>query len=192
MIRDPERISSERLDLASLAPELIEALLNGRRAEAEAVLGATVPPVWPEPENRAAFGLFLGRLRTDPSVRPWLVRAMIVRDTPPTVVGHIGFHLPPDESRSVEIGFTVDAAYRRRGFAGEAARAMIAWAFTQEGVERIRASVAPDNAASLALVRSLGFVEVGTAWDEMDARDEIVLELGRDIIREAIDGAAGD
>jgi RimJ/RimL family protein N-acetyltransferase len=176
---DEDRIASVRLDLVPLAPGLIEAMLGGRRAEAEAALGATLPPVWPERENLAAFRLFLDRMRRDPSARRWLVRAMVLRGERPAVVGHIGFHLPPDPDGSVEIGFTVDEAHRRRGYAREAAGALIGWAFTQEGVDRIRASIAPGNEPSLALARMLGFEAVGTAWDETDAREEIVFELPR-------------
>ena len=49
------------------------------------------------------------------------------------------------------------------------------WAATEHGVRRFRASVAPDNVASLALVARLGFTVVGRRIDEVDG-EELVLE----------------
>jgi L-amino acid N-acyltransferase YncA len=42
-------------------------------------------------------------------------------------------------------------------------------------VRTVRASVSPGNVASLALVRSLGFRQVGEQWDEIDGL-ELVFE----------------
>jgi len=66
--------------------------------------------------------------------------------------------------------------YRRRGYAREAVLAMLRWAQRDPGVRRFRASVSPENLPSRNLVAGLGFVEVGTQWDEEDG-EEIVFEL---------------
>lgn len=50
-------------------------------------------------------------------------------------------------------------AARGRGYATEAAAALIAWAFAQPGVERVTAQIAPGNAASLRVARKLGMRE---------------------------------
>jgi ribosomal-protein-alanine N-acetyltransferase len=44
-------------------------------------------------------------------------------------VAEIGFHGPPDESGSVEIGYRVVTGYRRRGFAEEGSCQLLDWAF---------------------------------------------------------------
>jgi len=93
------------------------------------------------------------------------------------VIGTIGFHAPPDETGRVEIGYRVEAAFRRRGIATECVRALLAWAEAQ-GVHRFRASVAPDNVASLALIRSFDFRQVGVQEDEIDG-EELVFDLDR-------------
>ena len=76
--------------------------------------------------------------------------------------------------------------HRGRGYATEAAAALIAWARGQ-GVARFVASVAPANAPSLAIVRKLGFVRTGEQWDDEDGL-ELVFEL--DASRSA-EGAKG-
>jgi RimJ/RimL family protein N-acetyltransferase len=99
-------------------------------------------------------------------VVPWLPRVMLLRPAgerggQPPVVGEAGFHGPPRDDGRVEIGYMVVAEHRRRGYALEAARALMAWATTEHHITRFRASVSPGNTASLNLVCKLGFVQVG-------------------------------
>ena len=109
------------------------------------------------------------------------MRAIIER-TSGAFVGQIGFHGAPGynglgAADAVELGYAVEEAYRGRGYATEAARGMIGWARSR-GIDRILASVAPHNAASLAVVRRLGMREVTSVVDEVDG-PEIVFELRR-------------
>lgn len=110
-----------------------------------------------------------------PASEPWLVRA-IVRKEDNKMVGHIGFHGPPDDDGIAEIGYTIEAEHRRRGYALEAIEALLDWARQIHGVTRFRASVGPWNEPSLALVRKLGFVQTGVQWDDRDG-EELVFEL---------------
>ncbi|MDN4174653.1 GNAT family protein [Nocardioides sp. SOB77] len=93
------------------------------------------------------------------------------------VVGQGGFHAAPDEDGMVEIGYKVDPARRSRGHARAAVAAMLDRARRDPEVRVVRASVSPDNAASLAVLAPFGFVQVGEQWDEEDGL-ELVLERG--------------
>ena len=93
------------------------------------------------------------------------------------MIGTIGFHAPPDEAGRVEIGYRVEAAFRRRGIATECVEALLAWAESQ-GVHRFRASVSPGNDASLAIIRAFGFRRVGVQMDDIDG-EELVFHLDR-------------
>jgi ribosomal-protein-alanine N-acetyltransferase len=97
------------------------------------------------------------------------------------MIGHAGFHGPPGvngvrKPDAVEVGYTIFAPYRGKGYATEAATALIEWARDERGVCRFIASVAPGNAPSLAVVRKLGFTQSGTVWDEEDG-EELVFAL---------------
>lgn len=73
------------------------------------------------------------------------------------VVGKIGcWRLP-------EIGFIFHPRVWRRGVGGEALRAVVPWVFARHAVPAITADVDPRNAASLALLASVGFRETGRA-----------------------------
>ena len=66
-------------------------------------------------------------------------------------------HLPwPD------IGFAFLPAWRRRGFAEESARAVLADSQTRLRLERVLAIADPENARSIALLKRLGLCEAGT------------------------------
>lgn len=87
---------------------------------------------------------------------PWSSRS-IVRGV--TTLGSIGFFGPPEESDDgvpeTELGYGLVAEARGWGFATEAVRALVELT-DFEGV-RVRASVAPENAASLRVLARTGF-----------------------------------
>lgn len=114
------------------------------------------------------------QLRTNPEDAPWVTRLLVTADG--TVVGRAGFHGIPDSEGMVEVGYSVDPQYRRQGHARAALRIMIDVAKSIPGVKKVRATVAPGNVASRALIDSFGFAEVGEQWDEEDGL-EIVLEI---------------
>lgn len=57
-----------------------------------------------------------------------------------------------------DIGFALLSKYRGKGFCEEAARSVLEHADRELKLKRIGAIVQPDNAASLGLLRKLGFV----------------------------------
>lgn len=171
-------IRTERVDLVSMSLPFMQALVAGDLDAAAREMGAALPPGMRE--NLAHFlGYRIPALEADPASQPWLGRAIVAThpDGRREVIGTIGFHAPPDETGRVEIGYRVEAAFRRRGIATECIRALLAWAQAQ-GVHRFRASVAPGNAASLAIIRSFGFEQVGVQVDEIDG-EELVFDLYR-------------
>lgn len=79
----------------------------------------------------------------------------------------------PDEAGIVEIGYRVDPAWRRRGYAKRSVEILLAAAQSHTDVQTIRASVSPDNSPSIALVTAFGFTPVGEQWDEEDGLETI-------------------
>ena len=91
-------------------------------------------------------------------------------------VGAAGFHGPPDNGGMVEIGYRIDPAHRRRGYARAALEALLARAAREPDVHRVRVSIRPDNLPSSRLALQYGFQQVGDQWDEEDGL-ELVYEL---------------
>lgn len=63
--------------------------------------------------------------------------------------------------RSAEIGYTLHPDYWGRGYATEAARAIVHYLFTGFGVGRVEASLHPDNTASARVLEECGMVYEG-------------------------------
>jgi ribosomal-protein-alanine N-acetyltransferase len=171
-------IRTRRVELVSMSLAFMQALLAGDLDAATREAGAALPPDLRE-QLRNFLAYRIPALETDPASRPWLGRTIVWThpDGRREVIGTIGFHAPPDETGRVEIGYRVEPAYRRRGIATECVGALLAWA-EQQGVHRFRASVSPGNDASLAVIRSFGFHQVGVQLDEIDG-EELVFHLDR-------------
>ena len=168
----PDPIHTARLDLVPLDPKAMRHLIAGDRAKAEQLIGAALPDEFPTAEDRAGFlPIQLHRMETNPDRRAWLARMMLTKDN--QAIGHCGFHGPPEVIGRAEIGYTVFTTHRGQGFAKEAARALVDWALDQ-GEKQVFASVSPTNEPSLAVVRSLGFRQVGTQEDDVDGLELVV------------------
>lgn len=163
---------SDRLELVPMSLELMEALLGGDLQSAQQMVGYRIPADWPQVmESVLRFRIPLAR--EHPDATPLLLLAMVLRADPEVVVGRLGFHGPVDDDGMLEIGYEVFPAHRRQGYAREAAVAMFRWAQRDPAVLRFRASVSPKNAPSRNLVTGLGFVEVGSQWDDEDGEETL-------------------
>ena len=135
--------------------ELFEALPS--RESAGAVLGAAVPEGWPDEELQGLLEVYEPRLRNDPTLLgfgPWVAIAA------GEVVGSAGFVGRPNERGEVELGYGILEGHRNRGYATEAARALVAWALTQPNVEQVVARSERSNDASNRVLEKLGLTRV--------------------------------
>lgn len=70
-----------------------------------------------------------------------------------------------DDLGVADLGYRFVRAAWGRGFATEASRAVLDFAFGPLGLPRVIADIDPDNARSVAVVDRLGFTPLGDAWD---------------------------
>jgi len=174
-----EYIHSKRLDLIPMTPGFLRASLGQDVRVAEERMRISLPAGWPG-EEAGLLSMRLKQLEDDPTLQPWLVRAMVVRETG-IMVGHIGFHtapcpdyLQPFCPEGVEFGFTVLPAFRRQGYARESAIALMTWARLAHDVRKFVMTIRPDNIPSQRLAAQLGFVRIGSHVDEVDGLEDIL------------------
>ena len=172
-------IRTPRLGLVPMTRDFLRALIADQRDSAAEIGGFAVPsetlvPKW-------VLELRLRTLERDPSLQPWLLRAIVLLETG-TMVGDIGFHDRPgaDYLREycdygVELGYSISPEHRRQGYAVEALRGMVDWALGHHGIRSFILSISPVNDPSLRLAASMGFKRVGAHEDDVDGPEDIFL-----------------
>lgn len=165
-------MSGLRVRIIHLSPEALGALAAG---DLEAASAAAPVPLTSWLVSDDAIGTWLYRATQvveNPADLDW-VTGVIWDEDREVVVGKAGFHGAPDADGMVEVGYAVDPVERRRGYARAALLAMLDRARAEPAVRTLRATVSPDNLASLGLIAQLPFVEVGEQWDEEDGLETI-------------------
>ncbi|MEU8686284.1 GNAT family N-acetyltransferase [Streptomyces sp. NPDC048611] len=135
--------------------------------ELAAVLDGTRQPHWaadfPADGDRVIAGFVAG----NPDARGVYGQRQILERDGGQVVGAIGLFWPPREG-ALEFGYGVVPSRRGRGYAAEAARALVAFALTAPGVHTVCADAELSNPASCRVLEKAGLVHCSS--DERLAR----------------------
>jgi len=111
----------------------------------------------------------------------WLV---ITRDDR-TALGWVSLRIGDHMRNSAELGYSLMAAHRSKGYASEATAAIVTAAFESGGLARIDACCVPQNIASRRLLDRLGFRQTKTQKAGAVVRgrpvDIIVYEMTREL-----------
>ena len=120
------------------------------------------------PSEKAQLSVdWLARFHASTVPDPWVHGFRIVHRDSGTAIGNCLFKAPPIEG-FVEIAYGLGPEYWGRGYATEAARAMVEYAFTFAEIRVVRAHTLPaPNASTRVLVKS-GFLRVGEVVDPED------------------------
>ena len=156
-------IVTERLLLVPATPELTRSALAGSSALA-ASLRALVPATWP-PEYLDAPSLeyTLARLAEGPDNAGWWLHLVVLKGAGEsrTLIGSGGYKGPPSADGTVEVGYGIVSDHRRRGYASEATRGLLAHAFAMPAVRRVIAETLPELTPSIGVLEKCGFRLIG-------------------------------
>jgi len=92
----------------------MSALLDRDLARASTEAGVALTDYFVTDEACWLWRIRVDQVAADPASADWIARAAVA-EPEGIVVGHAGFHGPPDEAGMVEIAYSVDPAHRRRG-----------------------------------------------------------------------------
>jgi [ribosomal protein S5]-alanine N-acetyltransferase len=106
-------------------------------------------------------------LKAHPSALGWWTY-LFIHTADKTLIGIGGFKGEADEGGTVEIGYSIAPSYRRQGLATEAARAMIAYAFSHPHVTRVDARTLPESNPSTLVLQHVGMKFEGSIQDPQD------------------------
>ncbi|MFD0593874.1 GNAT family N-acetyltransferase [Catellatospora coxensis] len=139
-------IETERLRLRPLTAEQAGSVVAGERA------GQPWSAGYPRGDDQDVARMALAH----PAAEPWFGPLQIVARDSELVVGGIGFFGPPDEHGVVEFGYGVVPAVEGRGYATEALRGLLRYAFATGRVRRAIADTAHENVGSQRVMEKAG------------------------------------
>ena len=95
------------------------------------------------------------------------------------LVGDVGISAVDGEPGVAKIGYTIAPAFQGRGYATEAVRALVDYAFGTLGAERVRAFAAAENVPSLRVAENVG-LRLVERYEHRHGGQVVRYELGRD------------
>ncbi|MCA9929535.1 MAG: GNAT family N-acetyltransferase [Anaerolineales bacterium] len=147
-------LTTEKLILKSLQMEDANALLAYR----------SEPAVWqfqlwlPQRLSDAQAFIRSAQFSGDPQQGRWNQLGVYRQDTN-QLIGDIGLHLI--DAQQAEIGYTIDPQWQRQGIAQTAVSRILCYLFEERHIHRVIANADSENAASIGLLRKLGFRQEG-------------------------------
>ena len=72
------------------------------------------------------------------------------------IVGDVGLSVADGEPGVIKVGYTIDPAFQGLGYATEAIRALVEYAFEKLGAELVRAHASAENAPSIRVAEKVG------------------------------------
>jgi ribosomal-protein-alanine N-acetyltransferase len=113
---------------------------------------------------------WVAMLRSAPAgiADPWLFGFGVIERSSQSVVGTAGFKGPPDDAGVAEIAYAVAPTFQRRGYATQAAAALVEFARSDARVLQLRAHTLPEANPSTRVLTKCGFQHVGEVIDPDD------------------------
>jgi [ribosomal protein S5]-alanine N-acetyltransferase len=165
-------LTTQRLRLVAITPAMLRAdeAADGSLGK---ILSADVTGEWPPEHWEPHVYHFIEKQYEDePRTRGWhryvLVPSGRGAGNPYTLIGAVGGF--PKLDGDVEIGYSTLPSYQRRGYATEAARALVEWLLTRKDVQSVSAQTYPRLPESIKVMERCGMTYVGSGEDEGTVR----------------------
>jgi RimJ/RimL family protein N-acetyltransferase len=100
-------------------------------------------------------------------------RLVVERISDGAFIGWCGLTRWNRDYRSASLGYCFDDAAWGRGYATEAARALLQWAFDTLDLNRVQAETDTRNAASARVLEKLNFMREGTLREDCTVNGEV-------------------
>src|SRR5688572_17900401 len=158
-------VHTARLDISPLHADAVDALLSGDGERLRRLTGASFKKPAPPPHMAEALPVVRDRLRERPEETHWW-NWLVVEHESGEAVGSVAFGGPVGAEGAVLVGYAIYADYEGRGYATEAVKAMVAWAFAQPGVREVRALAPVWNTPALRVAENVGMRPVASEEDD--------------------------
>jgi ribosomal-protein-alanine N-acetyltransferase len=161
-------LRTPRLELITATAESTAVEMQNVAALASAV-DVAPPASWPPPLHDAGSQAWYLELLQQKDTVGWGLWYIVVLEKQRQLAGTAGFKGKPRDG-SCEIGYSLLPAFEGLGYATEAARRLIEWAFENAEVEEITAETLSDLAGSIRVMKKCGMRFIGEGVPEGDLR----------------------
>ncbi len=153
-------------------------ILRGPRLTLRALTADEVEALRWDPSEVDAQVFFATQLRADPDARGWWIWGATLAGGDD--VGSGGFGGRPAEDGRLTVGYGIHPEHRGRGYATELLDLLATWGLAQPGIESIRATIRPDNVASMRVAEKAGFRPTGERLQDEEHGELLVFERHRE------------
>lgn len=150
-----DQLQSERLLLIPFTSQICKNLIRNDFSDLYAI-GLKRGKSWPDDdvlETLPKISNNLSLVEAPTGFESW----MVIKNDTLEIIGDLGFKGFNYEKENIDIGYGIIKEERGKGYAEEASKALIKWAFTQDIVKEITARCLIDNTSSIKLLKKLNF-----------------------------------
>lgn len=155
-----DKLITERLILVPFTIQACENLLNGDYSDLTK-WSFKKGKSWPDSDVLETLPKIinnLSKVEFPTGYESW----MIVKKETLEIIGDLGFKGFNYEDENIDIGYGIIVEERRKGYAEEAVKEIIKWAFTNDIVKEITANCLIENTSSINLLTKFNFVQLRT------------------------------
>ena len=128
--------------------------------------GRTIRDTVSEDENEE-LEKYLAYIHTVYSVFGFGLWTVCLKNDPSCIIGRCGLQPIADDNSPlgrIELGYLIDKRWRGQGYASEACRAILRYAFEKLEIEEVYVQIPADNTPSVSLAQKLRFDRVTEVW----------------------------
>lgn len=152
---DIDQIETERLILIPFTLKICEEIINQDFTSLRNI-GFNPAISWPDEDFMRTLPKIIYNLKkviSPTGFENW----MIIKKDSNEIIGDVGFKGFSSISSSCDIGYGLAVEHRKKGFASEAIKAMLDWAFSVDGIDEVTASCLIQNLDSKKLLERFHF-----------------------------------
>ncbi|MBD2299209.1 GNAT family N-acetyltransferase [Nostoc sp. FACHB-190] len=150
---------TERLNLVPFKLDILQAAVKGN-AEFASYLGVKILPDWQSPKVIEDLSALVDILCSYPAQNEWGWGSLVIHRDEQTLIGHVLVKVIPDSTftptDSLEMGYIIAESHRGQGYAFEATKAIVDFAFSLPSVQSVTAGCYKDNIASRRILEKIG------------------------------------
>ncbi len=155
-----DKLVTDRLILLPFTIQMCRNLLNDDYSDLE-ILNLKKGRGWPDNDVIETLPKIinnLSKVETPTGYESW----MIIKKETLEIIGDVGFKGFNNNEGNIDIGYGIIKEERRKGYAEEAVKEIIKWAFSNEMVKEITANCLKENRNSINLLTKFNFIELRT------------------------------